>query len=304
MTEPVITTSKKINQTESVKTNVANNVEQNKMNVQAVRAFVKARMDFQHMRKAMSNRIGKKADGTNQDITDGRSFMADDVEAFKSYAEAAKKQEAKIARDLEKALKRFPIYNDFLSTVKGVGPISAGWIIGNFNIDVATTVSKMWQYAGLNPGNVRGKKRISKSKHKGEPIFREVEGKDGNKELIVLTDEMVKGDRPTPGFVLPYNKPLRTALVGVMADGFIKAQSPYCLEFYYPYKNRLEQKEASVTHLKKDVPWMDVSKGHRDRAAKRYMIKMFIKDLYVAWRTIEGLPVREPYQVEYLGHKH
>ena len=50
--------------------------------------------------------------------------------------------------------------------------------------------------------------------------------------------------------------------------------------------------------------WKDETKGHRDNAARRYMIKMFLKDLYVVWRTVEGLPVRAPYQEEYLGHKH
>jgi hypothetical protein len=89
-----------------------------------------------------------------------------------------------------------------------------------------------------------------------------------------------------------------------MADGFIKAQSSYCLEFYYPYKMRLEQSHGEVLHVGKEKPWKDVTKGHRDRAAKRYMVKMFIKDLYAAWREIEGLPVRKPYQEEYLGHVH
>jgi hypothetical protein len=29
-----------------------------------------------------------------------------------------------------------------------------------------------------------------------------------------------------------------------------------------------------------------------------------LKDLYVQWRTIEGLEVREPYSAEYLGKRH
>ena len=205
---------------------------------------------------------------------------------------------------LKKTLKRFPVYNEFLERVPGVGPIAAGWIIGEINIEVATTVSKIWQYCGLNPSLVQGKKRIPKSKHKNERIVREVAGKDGNVDLIVFSGDMIKGDRPTAGYVLPYHKPLRTAMVGVMADGFIKAQSPYCMDFYYPYKERLSQNKNTVTHLKKEVAWEDVSKGHRDRAAKRYMVKMFLKDLYVAWREIEGLPVRSSYQEQYLGHKH
>jgi len=36
--------------------------------VLAVRMLVRAREDFQAMRKRMDNRIGRKADGTNQDI--------------------------------------------------------------------------------------------------------------------------------------------------------------------------------------------------------------------------------------------
>jgi len=76
------------------------------------------------------------------------------------------------------------------------------------------------------------------------------------------------------------------------------------MEFYYPYKERLSKEKNEVLHIGKMKPWDEVSLGHRDRAAKRYMVKMFIKDLYVAWREIEGLPVRVPYQEEYLGHKH
>jgi hypothetical protein len=34
------------------------------------------------------------------------------------------------------------------------------------------------------------------------------------------------------------------------------------------------------------------------------MIKQFLKDLYVHWRTLEGLPVRQPYAEEYLGKVH
>jgi len=271
----------------------------------AVRTLVRARMDFQAMRKAMSNRLGKKADGTDQNIADGRTFMTDDLENFNAIAEAAKKQEEAVEKMLRKTLKRFPVYNEFLLGVKGVGEIAAGWILGEFDIHIATTVSKMWQYAGLNPGMVRGKKRIEPGKHNGEKVTSEIKDQAGKViALIVESNEMIRGDKATSGFVLPYNKPLRTALVGVMASGFIKAQSPYCLEFYYPYKERLSQEENEVLHIGKMKQWKEVSPGHRDMAAKRYMVKMFLKDLYAAWREIEGLPVRCSYQEQYLGHKH
>ncbi|NDQ58556.1 MAG: hypothetical protein GZ088_15930 [Acidipila sp.] len=42
-------------------------------------------------------------------------------------------------------------------------------------------------------------------------------------------------------------------------------------------------------------------KGHRHAMAMRYMVKMFLIDLYVAWRKIEGLEVRPPYSQDKLG---
>ena len=264
---------------------------------QAVRIMVRAREDFQAMRKRMDNRIARKADGTDQNHENMAERVMDerDRSTFEGVADAAHKQEADIEKALKKVLKRFPVYNEFLAKTKGVGPIAAGWIISEYDIERATTVSKLWQFTGLNPSMVPGKKRI--------------ENKDGTFSLVP-TGDMVRGDKLTAGHVAPFNKRLRTAMVGVLADGFIKAQNDYCMRYYYPYKARLEQEDSMVSEVSKagakpkDIPWKDAKKGHRDRAAKRYMIKMFLRDLYVAWRTIEGLPVREPYAAEYLGKSH
>lgn len=47
-------------------------------------------------------------------------------------------------------------------------------------------------------------------------------------------------------------------------------------------------------------PW-GRSSAHRHRAAIRYMAKMFLRDMYIEWRTAEGLPVRPSYAEEKLG---
>lgn len=271
----------------------------------AVRMLVRAREDFQSLRKKMDNRLGRKADGTDQNI-DERAFRIEDVEMFKNVADAAHDQEADIQKNLKRVLKRFPVYTEYLQGVKGVGEIAAGWIIAEFDINRAETVSKMWQFAGLNPGMVLGHKDVPVGEYKtsmGREVRRYTKA-DGKERVIFETDTMIRGDRLTPGFVAPFNKRFRTALAGVMADGFIKQQNEYCLKFYYPYKERLANSEREVMHVGKMTAWKDTTPGHRDRAAKRYMIKMFIKDLYVAWRTLEGLPVREPYMEEYLGKRH
>ena len=264
-----------------------------KNDVQAVRMLVRLREDFQSMRKKTDNRIGRKASGETQNIEE-RSFRPEDLESFSNFADVSRQQEKEIEKTLKKVLKRFPIYTDWLVGVKGVGTIAAGWIVGEYDIHKADTVSKLWQFTGLNPGMVIGKKRV--------------ENQDGTFSYVP-TNQMVRGDKLTPGFVAPFNKRLRVAMVGVLADGFIKAQAPYALNFYYPYKARLEQSEKNINVVKKggkvvQMTWKETSKGHRDMAAKRYMIKMFLKDLYVVWRELEGLPVRPSYQEEYLGHKH
>ena len=64
------------------------------------------------------------------------------------------------------------------------------------------------------------------------------------------------------------------------------------------------EKEERLNKSKNPVNKSKEYAGHIDRMSKRYMIKMFLQDLYVAWRTLEGLSVRKPYAEEYLDKKH
>ncbi len=109
-------------------------------------------------------------------------------------------------------------------------------------------------------------------------------------------------DRKVKGQKCSYNQFLRAKLCGVLGSSFLKCNSPY-REYYDNMKHRLESAKWG-TDSKNPTDKKRPKAGHQHKAATRYMIKMFLKDLYVAWRTIEGLTVREPYQSEYLGHKH
>jgi hypothetical protein len=309
--------------------------------VQLVRLLVRMREDFQRLRISTSNRLGIKADGGEMNISE-RPLRADDLDMLNGIGQAANEQEVACEKHLLKVLKRFPVYTEYLANVKGVGTIAAGHILGNINIEIATTVSKIWQYCGMNPGQVRGKKRIAASKYKPAmgQIVREIESHDGKKDYIVQTDEMIRGDVATPGFVLPFNKPLRTALVGVLGDGMIKQgvrgeectmeeydslpdamrrmkgkqpQRVYAItpqaKVYLERKAQKEQSEKVTEERKKGgkvehICWQDTSPGHRHRDAIRYMIKMFLAELYNEWRAIEGLEVRPSYHEEKLGHVH
>lgn len=109
-------------------------------------------------------------------------------------------------------------------------------------------------------------------------------------------DKKVKGQKCT------FNQFLKAKLLGVLGPGFLKANSPY-REYYDNMKHRLESMDWG-TASKNPTDKNRLKAGHQHNAANRYMVKMFLKDLYIAWRTIEGLPIRDSYQEEYLKHKH
>lgn len=282
-------------------------------NQEALRMYVRAREDFQAMRKNIDNRLGRKADKTPQKTQDLSKFLSRDIKNFNKICKKAETQEKIIEDMLDKKLEEFPIYTEWLSKIKGIGPIAGGWIVGEFDIHKADTVSKLVSFSGLNPGLVWGKKRVPKKEYKskmGKIISKIKNVKNGEIDYIIQTDAQIPGDRKTVGFLLPYNQNLKAFLLGVMAErGFKMQKNSYYYEYYLKYKTRKENSDRIVENNGKErkddgKSWKDVSKGHRENAAKRYMVKMFLKDLYVAWRKIEGLPVRPPYDEEYLGKKH
>lgn len=109
-------------------------------------------------------------------------------------------------------------------------------------------------------------------------------------------------DRKQKGEKCPYNQFLKKTLCGILGPSFLKASSPY-REYYDNMRNRLEAEDWGQP-AKNPSDKKHPKKFHQHRAANRYMVKMFLRDLYVAWRTLEGLEVTEPYQQQYLGHEH
>jgi len=187
------------------------------------------------------------------------------------------KDEAKHFRQLEKVLIEYDIYKHFLKSVKGVGPAMAGVILSEIDIHKSKYASSIWKYAGLDVAG-DGKGRSRKKEHLVETEYTDGEGNVKKKMGI------------------SYNPFLKTKLVGVLGSAFLRAgvkDNPY-RAVYDNYKSRIEN---SPEHAEK-------SKGHRHSMAIRYMVKMFIIDLYKIWRTVEGLEVYPPYHEAKLGLKH
>ena len=84
-------------------------------------------------------------------------------------------------------------------------------------------------------------------------------------------------------------------MVGVLCTSFLRAGSENrYAKVYYDYKHRLQNHD---NHKNK-------TDGHRHAMSMRYMLRIFMYDLYNAWRPLEGLEVAKTYQESKLGHTH
>lgn len=197
-----------------------------------------------------------------------------------------------ILKELEKQIRDYikveirdiPIVATYLRSVKGIGPILAGGLISWFDPHKAPHISSFWKYAGLSVSEGRAVKR-----EKGK-----------------------KAD---------YN-PTAKVLCWKIASSFIKCRSP----FYRPLYDKAKLEEAEKLRHPEEDPGncpMFAScsarlsktaerkgrevkklpcKKHIDYRARRKMVKRFLADLWCVWRSLEGLPVTEPYAVQILGH--
>jgi hypothetical protein len=224
-------------------------------------------------------------------------------------------QEEQQKKSIESMLKGIPIYDEFLSKQKGVGPIMAGYIIAYFDIYKAKYVSSFFKYAGIDcvydPEKDKYVGRTMKYTEEREYI-----DKFGN----------VKTKKS-----LTYSPILKAKLMGVLSESFIKTKSDWAVP-YYEYKNRKLQannilkteydtkietikemidncSDDGQLHVLNDtLNTVEAEKKknvktltHIDAMAKRYAVKQFLHELFDKWKELEGLPIPPRYEVVKLG---
>ncbi len=96
-----------------------------------------------------------------------------------------------------------------------------------------------------------------------------------------------------------YNVYLKKRLLGVLPGSFLKARSPYSVVYYQARIQYLNRWMNSSDEDKKSL-----SLAHQHMMANRKMIQQFIKDYYVAFRTVMNIPVIKSYEEEKLGMVH
>ena len=178
-------------------------------------------------------------------------------------------------RRLESALKEYRIYTEFLEPIRGIGPAMAGVIMSEIDITKARYPSSLWMYAGLDVAP-DGKGRSSRKEHLVKTKYTNRDGEEAEKMGIT------------------HNRWLKTKLVGVLGTSFIRQGDNHYSRIYRDYKNRVENHPNHA----------DKTKQHRHNMAIRYMIKIFLIDLHMKWREIEGLPGTSPYHEAKLNIYH
>lgn len=182
---------------------------------------------------------------------------------------------------------KHPMWNAFFKDVKGCGPMMAAICISYFDIHKARYPSAFWKYAGLDvvvltdgTTEARGKKHVESSVYIDKD--HKVQVKNG----------------------ITYNPKLRSKLIAVLGSCILKLSRTKLedgtsmpigyAKIYYDYRNRL----GNRTDIKNPTG------PHLHNMAMRYMIKQFVRDLWIVWRKYEGYDIGEPYyEVAKLGMK-
>lgn len=171
-------------------------------------------------------------------------------------------------------LKAHPAYPWF-SKVKGIGKENIGKVVGQVDIERATTISALWKFAGFSVENGKAPKRA-------------------------------KGEK------LSYNSQLRS-MCWRLGSSLLRARGKfynYYLAQKDAYIQRYENQGRTIVPAtalpkvdgKKKETDSVISEGHVHNQALRKMIKLFLACLWLTWREAEGLPVTKPYAIDKLGH--
>lgn len=230
--------------------------------------LIKLRADFKRLTSGVIELGSPKS---------GAGIISDQAEydLVRQYLDLEKLEDSHY-RDIEQALRQVPIYDAFLRTVKGIGPRLAGVIVSEIDIGRARYPSSLWKYAGLDVA-ADGRGRSRRREHLVKMAYRNKEGEETERDSIT------------------FNPFLKTKLLGVLGPSFLKQGRghPYA-HIYYDYRHRLDSRPDLA----------EASKGRKKNMAMRYMVKRFLADLYVHWRTLEGLPLAEEYSAAKLGLRH
>lgn len=170
--------------------------------------------------------------------------------------------EKRLSSYLKQSVKKSPIWKQCLSEIIGCGPLMSAVCISELDPYKAPHASSFVKYAGLDVVDGRGRGRFGEHHRKVRYV--------------------AHNGAPSTKSSLTYNPFLKAKLIGVLSTSFIRYGKGEFNELYYAIKSKYSERK-------------ELSKGHIEAMARRYIIKAFLYKLWAKWREIEGLTVSAPY---------
>lgn len=241
--------------------------------VQSHVALTKSAVAIEHMASDRTNRTTGERIPTRIPVDEAVNMLAD----VKRIRKAAESLETPMLRELRK----LPVYKLFLSQVYGVGPVVAAYLCADIDIAKATKPSNLRRFCGMAVINGRLERRAA-------------------------------------GVKSAYNAGVRTRLFqmfSAMAKNAAKKSvdrphgttSKY-LDVWLGVKHREMHSErvdgAANKWRDHEGEWRGGAKAHAHAKGWHKAADVFIEDLYIVWRAIEGLEVWPSYYAAKLGYEH
>ena len=223
----------------------------------------------------------------------------EDIENLVWCAGELMKLEERIEERIRNLVQDFQIYTDYLSKIRGIGPVlAAGLISWIAPISRFKNVSKLRAYAGLTAVHYRlkcekGHKIIATSPREVCPV----RVKKGNKiaecgARIVEVKEVPHPPRRVQGYYTMINFKLKTHFWRVGR----------CFEYQNPRRSYYRYMYDKIKRYYTVKYSGELSKGHIRMRSIIWTVSMFASHLWEVWRRLEDLPVTEPFPIEKLGH--
>jgi hypothetical protein len=219
--------------------------------------------------KDIPQRNLKKGDAIKSDVPE------DAAEAARELAKTFRDKASRLESAMIRQLKKIPIYREFLADVYGFGAVCSAYLVAEVDINKAVRPSNLRRFCGL----------------------------------AVIDGRL---ERRTPGVKLAYNGEMRTRIFQAFSamwrnsGGEKRSVDTKYLRIWHDYRHRMthsarvDEKGKIVNGHGKTVS----AKGFAHSTGWHKAADVFLTDLYMVWRALDGLPVWCPYVADKLGYWH
>lgn len=221
------------------------------------RAITKRAVAIEHM---CTDRVRRDKEGKPTGEIIKNALPMDVRVKFEVLVKEARTAAAALEVNMQRELRKLPLYRFFLEHVSGCGPITAGYLISMLDFHKSVKPSQVDVYCGNAC----------------------IDG---------------KSMRPTKGEKLRYVQELKTRLWQMFAIGVRQNQRHHPDSKYLKIWTDKKQGLTAFNTREKQKWWID-------ETARRTATRVFLVDLYIMGRTLEGLDVWCEFSERMTGYSH